>query len=89
MEVLAFDHDEDTEAHCAAHGIWPEQLDELLEGHYVVIRNRRRRTGTHLLIGRDYAGRCIAVPMLRTGRRGIWRAVTAWYCRASEESRLG
>jgi len=59
-----------------------------LESEYVMIRNKSGRAGERLLIGRDYGGRCIAIPIQRWGPDGLWRPVTAYPCAPHEERRL-
>lgn len=80
--------DDGNEDKFAAHGILALQVLQVLEGVHTIKRNRKRRRATHLLIGRDRQGRCIAVPIEPTPYRTVWRPVTAWYCKAHEESWL-
>lgn len=70
------------------HGIALHQVRALLTNRYVITRNRQRRTASHVLIGRNDQGRCLAIPMLATEDPYIWRAVTAWYCKPSEAAKL-
>jgi hypothetical protein len=63
-------------------------VDQILDGDYYLGRNRRGRTATHIVIGLDYAGRCLAVPVIATDIPGTWRPITAWPCKDSEWARL-
>ena len=89
IEVAAFDWDEDNQAHCSAHGIWPEDLEDArVSGEYAVVRNRKGRTASHLFLGRDRSGRCVAAAILATSEPGVWRPISAWPCKRQEEQEL-
>ena len=88
ITVLGFAFDEENEAKCAAHGITPGQVFAVLRSSFVSVRNRKQRRASHLLIGRDVAGRCLAIPVEATPDPVIWRPVTAWYCKSGEEALL-
>lgn len=64
------------------------QVVEALASVHVVIRNRKLGTAPFLLIGRDRGGRCIALPIEPTSDPTLWRPVTGWYCKQSEEDIL-
>ena len=70
-------------------GILPEDLYAILDTRYVVTRNRRRRSASHVLIGYDLQGPCLAAPIAPTHDPGIWRVLTAWPCKPSEAAKLG
>ena len=80
-------HDDVNTEKYGRHGLTQRQIDQVLESDYMVIRNKAGRTDELLLIGRDYGGRCIAVPTQRWGPHGFWRPVTAYPCAAHEERR--
>jgi uncharacterized DUF497 family protein len=82
VEDFAFD--EENEEEMAAHGVSPEQLLQVLDRPYRVRKNRRQRRASHLIIGRDRQHQCIAIPIEPTHVRGLWRPVTAWYCKHHE-----
>ena len=88
IQVLGFRYDARNVGKMAVHGVSPRLLDETLEAHYVTPRNRRGRRGLYIFIGTDYEGNCIAAPIQPTDEPGIWRPVTAWYCKPWEWSRL-
>jgi hypothetical protein len=53
-----------------------------------MVRNRKGRTGSHLFIGSDRSGRCIAAAVVATGHAGVWRPISAWPCKPHEEHHL-
>ena len=69
-------------------GITLGDLADVLAGRHVVVRNRKGRTASHVLIGRDAHGRCLAIPVVSTDRPYTWRAVTVWPCKPNEAARL-
>lgn len=89
MTIVEFVIDERSQDKMWAHGIDETQLYAALYQRYVILRNRRRRTASHLFIGRDDSGRCLVAPILPTNDPAIWRVVTAWYCKPSEAAKLG
>lgn len=88
IQIHAFEFDDDNEEKFATHGIRPEQVAQLLDGDVVIVPNRRNRRAAYLVIGRDWGGTCIAVPVERTRDPSVWRPVTAWPCKQSEATRL-
>jgi hypothetical protein len=72
-----------------SHGIVPEQVHAVLARETVVVRNRSGRAAPFVLLGFDEQGRCLAIPIAPTHDRWVWRVITAWYCKAGEEARLG
>lgn len=86
--IAGFAYDDDNENKIAGHGLDVEDLDDVLDARFVVVRNRRARRAPYLVIGRNRAGRCIAIPIEPTTGTGIWRPVTAWPCKPSERARL-
>lgn len=79
-----FVFDDENEEEMAGHGISPNHVLQVLDGPFKVKKNRRARRATHLIIGRDRQGQCIVVPVEKTYKRGLWRPVTAWFCKAYE-----
>lgn len=88
VQIYAFLFDDVNEEKLAVHHIRPEQLDQLLDEEFVVFPNRKDRRGPYLVIGRDRGGRCIASPVEATHDPHLWRPITAWRCKNSEEARL-
>ncbi len=80
--------DEDNVAKFAAHGIGDDQVLQVLDGAHTIQRNRRGHAAPYLLIGEDYGGRCLAIPIMPTDDPAIWRPVTAWPCKPSERATL-
>ena len=87
-EILEFLIDEDNEAKFTEHGLTSRQIVQVLDRTHLIVKNRRRRRASHMIIGRDHGGACVAVPIEPTHETTIWRPVTAWPCKASEHARL-
>lgn len=79
---LAFDAENLDEM--AAHGVTARQALQVLENGPRVGRNRKARRATHILIGTDDGGACIAIPIEPTRDPDVWRPITAWYCKKHE-----
>lgn len=88
IEIVGFDLTDTAEAKFWTHGIRPEQVEAVLDRRWSVIRNRPDRAAPFVLIGRDEQGRCLAIPIMPTNDRLIWRPITAWYCKSSEAAKL-
>lgn len=71
-----------------SHGITTDQAQSVLLGRLVITRNRAKRAATYVLIGRDEQGRCLAIPIVPTDHRLVWRAITGWYCKPGEVAKL-
>lgn len=65
-EVFDLVIDEVNEEKFSSHGLTSRRVVQILENEYVVVRNRRDRSGMLLLIGRDNGGACIAAPLQPT-----------------------
>ena len=65
-----------------------DDLADVLASRHIVTRNRKGRAASHILIGRDARGRCLAIPVAPTDQPYTWRAVTAWPCKPSEAAKL-
>ena len=85
MEIERFDWDNDNEAKIAQR-FDPDEIDEVLEGAHTIIRNKRRRAGTHRLMGRSYGGRLITIVIAPTANPGIWRPISAWLSDSEEQA---
>ncbi len=86
-EIAGFVVDDENDDKCWAHGVRIEHVIEVLEAPYRLLRNRKERRAPYLVIGRDHQGRCLAIPIEPTYDPGLWRPVTAWWCKPSEASR--
>ena len=83
--IADFAFDDVNEAKLDRHRLTPEQVEEVLrDDEHVVVRNRAGRRASHLVVGRDRHGRCLAIPVEPTGDPSVWRPVTAWECKESE-----
>ncbi len=88
IRIDGFLIDDENEAEFAAHSIQPSQVVQILEHTYAVLRNRKKRRGIYLIIGRDNGGLCISVPVERTVYDSVWRPITAWPSKRGEETIL-
>lgn len=87
--VLGFKFTDHAFSALADWNILPVDLYNILrQGDYIVTRNRRGRAASHILIGYDAHGRCLAAPIAPTHDPTIWRVITAWPCKPSEASRI-
>lgn len=86
--ILALLFDDENEEKFATHGVRPAQVEQILDDDYIVVRNRKGRRAEYLLVGRDWGGACIAVPVEPTHDPALWRPVTAWPCKETERNRL-
>jgi hypothetical protein len=83
--VVGFVFDDENEEKIGRHGLVSDDLLAVLEGPHVVRRNRKHRPASYILVGRDHHGRCLAIPIEAAYDPLLWRPVTAWVCKASEE----
>ena len=86
--IEALSIDDDNEEKFWAHGLSVIHILQVLDRPHRIKRNRNERRASHLVIGQDGQGRCIAIPIEPTHEHGVWRPVTAWFCKAHEESWL-
>jgi hypothetical protein len=88
IRITAFAFDDQNEAKFAAHGISARQVFQVLGNEHIILRNRKERRGSYLVIGRDDGGQCLAIPVTATADRTVWRPITAWPCKGVEEAAL-
>jgi hypothetical protein len=86
--IAVFVVDEVNEEKFWSHGLTSLQVVEVIENPFTIVRNRGDRRASHLVIGRDNSGQCIAIPIEATQDPHVWRPVTAWRCKISEAARL-
>lgn len=86
--IEAFLIDDENEEKIATHGLSARQVSQVLDNVHLVLRNRRRRRGLYLVIGRDNGGACIAIPVEPTHEATLWRPITAWPCKSHERTSL-
>lgn len=65
-----------------------DQVLQVLEHPFVIVRNRKERRALYLLVGRDSSGTCIAIPIEPTYDPVVWRPITAWRCKEAEKALL-
>jgi uncharacterized DUF497 family protein len=87
-QVLGFAFDDENSDKIARHGLSERQVLQVLENEFLLLRNRKERRASYLVIGQDHGGACIAIPIEPTYDEVIWRPVTAWPCKGSERAKL-
>lgn len=85
--IQAFLLDDENLDEFAAHGIMDDQVLQVLDDRFYMGRNKRGHRGSHLIIGYDYSGECLTIPVQRTKEAGLWRPVTAWPSTPEEQRR--
>ena len=80
--------DDLNETKICSHRLWVHQIIQVLENRHIVIPNRKHRKGLYLVIGSDNGGNCIAIPVEPTYDSTLWRPITAWPCKKSEQTLL-
>lgn len=86
--IEAFLIDDENEQKIAEHGLSVRQVLQVLDNAHVILRNRKRRRGLYLVVGKDHGGACIAVPVEPTHETTLWRPITAWPCKSQERTIL-
>src|SRR5680860_868977 len=82
--VETFLLDDDNEEKFWRRGLDSMRVLQVLDNRHRIKRNRKARRASHLLVGRDHHGQCIAIPIEPTHEPGVWRPVTAWPCKHYE-----
>lgn len=82
--IEGFYFDDENERKLWVHGLTPERVLEVLDAPIAIKHNRKDRSAPYLVIGSDYQGQCLAIPVMPTHDPRIWRPVTAWFCKPSE-----
>ena len=88
LNIDGFLIDDENEEKFATHGLSSDQVVQVLENEYIVVRNRRNRRASHMVVGKDNGGACITIPIQATYDLALWRPVTAWLSKDNERSRL-
>jgi len=84
-QIDGFLWDDRCEAKVWAHGLSPVEVDSILDGDFLVRRNRKARRGPFQMIGRSRGGRVITVIIEPTTTSPLlWRPITAWPSKPSE-----
>lgn len=79
-DIESFLIDAENEEKFAFHGLKEQQVRQILESRYILIPNKKNARGEYLVIGEDFGGICITVPIEGTHETTIWRPITAWQC---------
>lgn len=85
--VEGFEFDENNLAEIERH-LDHIRVSQVLENEFITVRNRKGRSATRLLVGRDNGGACITVAIVPTREPGIWRPITAWLSKPHEQGWL-
>lgn len=85
MRIDDLEWDEANEDHVFGHGFTRVRLNAVLEGPYLVLRNKRSGSGEYKIVGRDRGGMLVTIVIAQTRKAGVWRPVTAWPSSADEE----
>ena len=88
VRVDEFLIDEDNQEKFDLHDLSCEQVVEVLEHPFAVVRNKRGLRGVYKIIGTDNGGLCITIPIEPTYKAGLWRPATAWPCKTGEQTVL-
>lgn len=89
IEIFRFEIDDVNTEKFWVHGLMVEQIEQVLHVRFTVRRNRKNRRAPYIIIGRDFSGQCLTIPIEPTDYEpGTWRPVTAWYCKPSEAAVL-
>ncbi len=86
--VDAFVIDDDNEEKFERLALTADQVLHVLDRAHRIKRNRSQRRASYLVVGRDFQGQCIAIPIEPTHDPRVWRPVTAWPCKPHEWSWL-
>jgi uncharacterized DUF497 family protein len=86
--IETFLFDDENEEEFSNHGLSTNNVLQILDNFYVILPNRKHRTGKYLIIGRDNGGNYISTPIEPTNINGIWRPITAWKSKKGEETIL-
>ena len=86
--ISTFLIDDDNEEKFWSHTLSVDQIIQVLDGPYLVVRNKKKHRASHLVIGTDNSGHCISIPIEPTNEDDVWRSVTAWLCGKGEATAL-
>lgn len=78
VEIRFLVWDEVNEAHLAKHGVSVTEVAQMLSNPHAIVRNRKKRSTGHLLIGSTHGGRILTVPLAQIADQSTWRPVTAF-----------
>ena len=85
-DLTSFLWDEENERKVQAHGLSPNDIDDVLGTEsFAVFENRRGLPGSYQVVGRDFNGRWVTVIVQPTAfSPGVWRPRTAWPSKRGE-----
>jgi hypothetical protein len=77
--ITGLEFDDFNIAEIAAHGVRRQEVVEVFESGYRLIRNaKRHKNQPYVMIGRTLGGRWLSIPIGPTDQEGIWRPATAF-----------
>lgn len=76
--------DDGNESELAAHGIYPNEVEQLWRNGPTVLPNRKDRSGDFKLVGRTDGGRSLSVIVNYNSTRRCLRPITGWDCTLGE-----
>ena len=71
---LEFDDGNIEELH--DHGIRPQEVWQLLDDAYTMMKNKKTASGDRKLIGKTHGGRALTLILAQTPVEGLWRPIT-------------
>jgi hypothetical protein len=86
IAVREFQWDDENIEHLAGHGLYVDQVYHILYGNPLFFPNKKRRTGTHKIIGPDLSDVLWTIVIVRVGAGGLWRCITGWTSDDAEEA---
>jgi hypothetical protein len=87
IRVQYLEWDEENEEYVWRHRLTPNSADRVLHNRPIFVPNKRRRAGTHLMIGPDESGQFWTVSLRPTGTPGVWRPITGYPSSRGENAR--
>ena len=77
IEVHDLEWSDGGEEHVVRHGVAVSEVNQVVAGPHVIVRNRRRRSANYLMVGTTFGGRVLTVAIRKTSKTGTWRVATA------------
>lgn len=79
VEVLELDFDDKNLEHLAPHGLTRDRVEAIWQDQPAFLTNRPGRSGSHMMVGIDAAGRMWTIVIGPSGKgTGWWRPITGW-----------
>ena len=78
IKIYFLEFDDDNVEHIHAHGVFPEEIEQVTGNRYATARNRRAPASRIMMFGFTDGGRALSVVLEATQDPAVWRPVTAW-----------